>query len=244
MTPIMSKINSILAPSLLCFLLFTAPTHGQTEPIEVTETSPVPTSATTTCPEENISFEMVTGYVYTAPADMLDSQPGTLMLTDCIDTCQKNTTCRSINYETGLCVLFSSNADDNDGQLTPSQFPVFTIYVQKTCLPSSSRCSAAWSFERVMNHELNSDVRKRGKANSREDCEEMCLSEKEFECRPRSNHLLFPPVIPARLMRSEVAGLVPHCLPLAANTMVCHGTQMWNQFAALREAGTKREAAK
>eukprot|EP00095_Tigriopus_kingsejongensis_P012749 maker-scaffold30_size591359-snap-gene-1.15 protein:Tk12749 transcript:maker-scaffold30_size591359-snap-gene-1.15-mRNA-1 annotation:"hypothetical protein DAPPUDRAFT_214208" len=39
-------------------------------------------------------------------------------------------------------------------------------------------------------------------------------------------NLLFPPVIPARLMRSEVAGLVPHCLPLAANTMVCHGTQI------------------
>ena len=40
------------------------------------------------CPDENVSFEMVTGYVYTAPADMLDSQPGTLMLTDCIDTCR------------------------------------------------------------------------------------------------------------------------------------------------------------
>ena len=26
------------------------------------------------CPDEQISFEMVTGYVYTAPADMLDSQ--------------------------------------------------------------------------------------------------------------------------------------------------------------------------
>ena len=59
---------------------------------------------------------MVTGYVYTAPADMLDSQPGTLMLTDCIDTCRKNSTCRSINYETGLCVLFASNADDGEGK--------------------------------------------------------------------------------------------------------------------------------
>ena len=68
------------------------------------------------CPEEQISFEMVTGYVYTAPADMLDSQPGTLMLTDCIDTCRKNSSCRSINYETGLCVLFASNADDGEGK--------------------------------------------------------------------------------------------------------------------------------
>ena len=47
---------------------------------------------------------------------MLDSQPGTLMLTDCIDTCRANASCRSITYETGLCVLFSSNADGNDGE--------------------------------------------------------------------------------------------------------------------------------
>ncbi len=68
------------------------------------------------CPEEEMSFEMVTGFVYTAPSDMLDSQPGTLMLTDCIDTCRKNSSCKSINYETGLCVLFSSNADEGQGE--------------------------------------------------------------------------------------------------------------------------------
>ena len=68
------------------------------------------------CPDEQISFEMVTGYVYTAPADMLDSQPGTLMLTDCIDTCRRNSSCQSINYETGLCVLFASNADQGEGK--------------------------------------------------------------------------------------------------------------------------------
>ena len=68
------------------------------------------------CPDEQLSFEMVTGYVYTAPADMLDSQPGTLMLTDCIDTCRRNSSCKSINYETGLCVLFASNADEGEGK--------------------------------------------------------------------------------------------------------------------------------
>ena len=67
------------------------------------------------CPSEQVSFEMLTGYVYTAPQDILDSQPGTLMLTDCIDTCRANSSCKSINYETGLCVLFSSNADDDEG---------------------------------------------------------------------------------------------------------------------------------
>jgi hypothetical protein len=69
------------------------------------------------CPADEISFEMVTGFVYTAPSDMLDSQPGTLMLTDCIDTCRKNSSCKSINYETGLCVLFSSNADEGTGKM-------------------------------------------------------------------------------------------------------------------------------
>ena len=44
------------------------------------------------------------------------------------------------------------------GQLTPSQFPVFTIYVQKNCLPSAATCDAAWSFERVMNHQLDTEV--------------------------------------------------------------------------------------
>jgi len=89
---------------------------------------------TAPCPDDSVTFELITGYVYSAPADMLDSQPGTLMLTDCIQTCRQNASCQAINYETGLCVLFSSNADAYPGALTTSQFPVFTLYVQKNCL--------------------------------------------------------------------------------------------------------------
>lgn len=63
-----------------------------------------------------VYFELVTGYVYSSPADMLDSQPGTLMLTDCIDMCRRNRSCMAVNYETGLCVLFSSNADMYPGE--------------------------------------------------------------------------------------------------------------------------------
>jgi hypothetical protein len=75
-----------------------------------------PATAGLNCPEDSVTFELITGYVYSAPADMLDSQPGTLMLTDCIQTCRQNTSCQSINYETGLCVLFSSNADAMPGK--------------------------------------------------------------------------------------------------------------------------------
>ena len=68
------------------------------------------------CAEKDTHFELVTGYVYTAPDDMLDSRPGTLMLTDCIELCRRNVTCKSANFETGLCVLFGSSAQDYPGK--------------------------------------------------------------------------------------------------------------------------------
>ena len=60
---------------------------------------------------------------------------------------------------------------------------MFTIYVQKTCLASAPSCDAAWSFERVMGHELQTEVRKRGRATAREECMELCLAEEDFKCR-------------------------------------------------------------
>ena len=68
------------------------------------------------CDPDMIGFELVTGFVYSAPSDLLDSLPGTLMLTDCLEACQSNDSCQSVNYETGLCVLFKSNADSYPGK--------------------------------------------------------------------------------------------------------------------------------
>ena len=73
------------------------------------------------CDDKDTHFELVTGYVYTAPDDMLDSRPGTLMLTDCIELCRRNSTCKSANFETGLCVLFGSSAQNFPGK------KIFTI---------------------------------------------------------------------------------------------------------------------
>lgn len=74
------------------------------------------------CDPEMLGFELITGNVFSAPGNVLDSIPGTLMLTDCLETCQGNELCQSINYETGLCVLFSSTAD-----LLPGKFSVRNI---------------------------------------------------------------------------------------------------------------------
>lgn len=135
------------------------------------------------CAEKDTQFELITGYVYTAPDDMLDSRPGTLMLTDCIELCRRNSTCKSANFETGLCVLFGSSAEEFPGGLTASQFPVFTIYVQKICLTNVPSCERAWTFEKVDGFAMDKYAKKRGRVSSRLNCEMLCLAEKEFPCR-------------------------------------------------------------
>lgn len=46
--------------------------------------------------------------------NMLDAVP-LLMLTECLEQCRNNESCSSVNYETGLCVLFSTQADKLPG---------------------------------------------------------------------------------------------------------------------------------
>ncbi|KAI4503186.1 hypothetical protein M0802_001408 [Mischocyttarus mexicanus] len=174
-----------------------------------------PSAGADECDPEMVGFELVTGYVFTAPTNMLESLPGTLMLTDCLETCQANDSCQAVNYETGLCVLFSSNADSNPGSymhpknsmqgftlivtfegsttfeskirrdlgaLSQSQFPVFTIYAQKSCL-AVKPCERAWCIDRVQGHRLQGHARRTMSASSRQHCLELCLGERDFLCR-------------------------------------------------------------
>ncbi|XP_036223876.2 uncharacterized protein [Bactrocera oleae] len=134
------------------------------------------------CDPELIGFEIVTGYVFSAPGKLLNSLPGTLMLTDCLEACQSNEACRAVNYETGLCVLFSANADKLPGALTKSQFPVFTIYAQKSCL-GIRPCARAWCVDRVQGYKLTGYAKRTIPVISRRDCLELCLGENEFTCR-------------------------------------------------------------
>lgn len=103
-------------------MLATVATMGQNEDadaeiIDAPEKLPTPPSGPIDdCDPEMIGFELITGYVFSAPGNVLDSIPGTLMLTDCLETCQGNDSCQSVNYETGLCVLFSSNSDALPGK--------------------------------------------------------------------------------------------------------------------------------
>lgn len=68
------------------------------------------------------------------------------------------------------------------GALTKSQFPVFTIYAQKSCLKLRP-CERAWCIDRVQGYKLNGHVKRTAAATSRRDCLEMCLGETDFTCR-------------------------------------------------------------
>ena len=79
-------------------------------------------------------------------------------------------------------VIYLTTAIIIPGGLTTSQFPVFTIYIQKLCLPSPT-CRRAWTFESVDGYAMDQYAKKRGRLPSRENCMALCRSEKDFPCR-------------------------------------------------------------
>ncbi len=74
------------------------------------------------------------------------------------------------------------------GDLTPSQFPVFTIYVQKNCLKSAAKCASAWSFERVSDFGLTATEISKSQQDSRATCMDTCLN--DDACRYGIDYLI------------------------------------------------------
>ena len=74
-------------------------------------------------------------------ADMLNSQPSSLLLINCINTCCGNFYFMSIKYNTSLGILLSSSSYEAAGRLILLLVPVFNIYMQ--CLFSASSCNTA-----------------------------------------------------------------------------------------------------
>ncbi len=87
----------------LAVLLANADSQSSAEPVE--------------CSAQDTTFELRTGYVFTSPQEILDTRPDTLQLSECIDACRANTSCAALNFETGLCVLFRTNALDAPGKI-------------------------------------------------------------------------------------------------------------------------------
>lgn len=87
----------------------------------------------------------------------------------------------------GLLHSFDSKAFNRlfcslSGSLSRSQFPVFTIHAQKSCL-GVRPCSKAWCIDRVQGYRLVDHVKSAQMVSSRRDCLELCLGETDFTCR-------------------------------------------------------------
>lgn len=136
------------------------------------------------CPEgEDESFAVVTGYVFSSPGgdSVLATKSGILSLAECLSECKSDATCQSVNYETGLCVLFAKKPDSQEA-LTKSQFPVFSTFAEKICVRKTT-CSRAWSVEVIQGEELKAPVSSRHTAKSIEECYNICLTHTEHVCR-------------------------------------------------------------
>lgn len=100
---------------MLRFLVVISVLFGLISSQDPTPKDPAPAVTTVVAAAEcaaqsDTTFELMTGYVFTSPAEILDTRPDTLQLADCIEYCRTNAACRALNFETGLCVLFKSNA--------------------------------------------------------------------------------------------------------------------------------------
>ncbi|CAL4123343.1 unnamed protein product, partial [Meganyctiphanes norvegica] len=175
--------NNFIALAKLVILLVTV--TNLMEKVVAQRPTDTPFTDTSDDCDGDTSFELITGYVYSSADDIMDSKIGTLQLTECIELCQSQPQCQALNFETGLCVLFRSQAGDNSGLLAVSQFPVFTLYGQKICLSSSRPpCDSPWAYETTpglaITNGFTADVRP---ASSRKDCALMCVMEDKFICR-------------------------------------------------------------
>lgn len=100
-------------------------------------------------------------YVLSAPSRQLETLPGTLMLTDCLEACQANESCSAVNYETGLCVMFRSTADQLPGEwgtiaILSGHSGFSTPYTPHFCTTPSHRFTFALAVPRL--HNLRTEI--------------------------------------------------------------------------------------
>lgn len=95
------------------------------------------TGAVTCGNGESVTFELVTGAIFTSEKGKISSFQ-TFDLAECTAACRKNGICASANFETGLCTTSQFNASTAPDNLRTDDFPVFPNYMEKLCL--SKRC--------------------------------------------------------------------------------------------------------
>ncbi|TGZ51709.1 Uncharacterized protein DBV15_03897, partial [Temnothorax longispinosus] len=126
-----------------------------------------------------------------------------------------------------------------------SQFPVFTIYAQKSCL-AVKPCERAWCIDRVQGHRLQGHARRTMTASSRQHCLELCLGERDFLCRCEEHRgiqaVFFIDQVCGRRRHGRVGARLPISIELGV-ARLC-GITPTRQGFAVREASVPGECAR
>ena len=144
------------------------------------------------CTNGVFTYEKITGFVLrTAVTTAVElPNPGTFGATGfCKESCDAgNLNCPafSINYQSSRCEKLDRNSQGRTGDLIPREGE---NYFEKICLRVPQIMSACqdkyWAFERILGYELAPILYEKtlNFVQSRRDCEEYCLQEREFPCR-------------------------------------------------------------
>ncbi|XP_023343636.1 uncharacterized protein LOC111713076 isoform X2 [Eurytemora carolleeae] len=129
------------------------------------------------------SFDKVTGVeLPSASRTPLYSAVGNTVTAECNNRCRASEDCPAflIDYEEEACYRLDTNTDDNRELIEPTEKR--TNYFEKVCLQAPA-CEKAWIFERAMGYELDGyDDRVVNQVGTRQQCQELCLLETEFQC--------------------------------------------------------------
>ena len=145
------------------------------------------------CKDGIFTYEKITGYaIRTAiPSSIRIKGTGSLGITqECREACDASATqcpAFTVNYQTSRCEKLDRNTQGKVSELSPAEGE--SVF-EKVCLRipelTNTMCrDKFWAFERVIGHEMVPSVYRKtyNFVQSRRDCEEYCLEEKEFSCR-------------------------------------------------------------
>nr|XP_040567250.1 uncharacterized protein LOC121116996 isoform X1 [Lepeophtheirus salmonis] len=134
------------------------------------------------CSFGRLTYEKTTGYelIRGNPTRLYSERDGGI-IEQCASRCDEDADCKGFNmdYNRNECQSLTANSLNNLFNLRTSSG---VSYFETTCLRGSG-CGLLWTYERFVNKELKVDPKKIQRDVSKNECEDLCLSESSFVCK-------------------------------------------------------------
>ncbi|CAB4063246.1 unnamed protein product [Lepeophtheirus salmonis] len=131
------------------------------------------------CSFGRLTYEKTTGYelIRGNPTRLYSERDGGI-IEQCASRCDEDADCKGFNmdYNRNECQSLTANSLNNLFNLRTSSG---VSYFETTC----SGCGLLWTYERFVNKELKVDPKKIQRDVSKNECEDLCLSESSFVCK-------------------------------------------------------------